>query len=82
MGAYVHLLCVKGVLVGIDEWQPGPEVIFFSCSTQLSMTCFLLTNVQTSNIVPTLPKGFSFSIFVSETGTLTVYPRLETKGSW
>ena len=32
--------------------SPGPEVIkLFSCSTQLSMNFFLLTNVEMPNIV-------------------------------
>ena len=30
--------------------KAGPEVIFFSCSTQLSMNFFLLINVKTPTI--------------------------------
>ena len=34
-----------------DFYQPGPKVIkLFSCSTQLSMTIFLLVNVEMPTI--------------------------------
>ena len=42
----------KSVTTAIIDLETGPEVIkLFSCSTQLSMKCFLLINVKMPIIV-------------------------------